>query len=263
MIGIYKEKLNAIPALIVLDNTKENEPLPTVTYFHGFTSAKEQNLSLAYLLAEKGFRVVLPDSDHHGERDRGANDVQKQLAFWNIVLQNINELEQIKSYLSHKNLILNDQFGVAGTSMGGITTSAALTAYPWIKAGAILMGSPRITTYANTLINAFKEKYELPISDDQIHELYKQLMHYDLSKQPEKLVNRPLLFWHGENDPVVPFDHSYSFYNETVKYYKNPEHIHFISEQNRDHKVSRFAMLETVKWFEQHLNSRLTTKSDQ
>ncbi|PAV29220.1 esterase [Virgibacillus profundi] len=253
MIGIYEKNIKTIPCLVVVDADRENEALPIVTYFHGFTSAKEHNLSLAYLLAEKGFRVVLPDSEYHGAREQAISSLKKQISFWDIVMQNVKELKDIKDYFDEKGLVLNERFGVAGTSMGGITTSAALTQYHWIKVAAVLMGSPKITTYAKTLVNSFKKMGDLPVTEDMIDHLYEQLENYDLSKQMEKLNGRPLLFWHGENDAVVPFDHSYTFYEDAAKTYENADKIHFIKESNRDHKVSRYAIIETVKWFEEHL----------
>ncbi|WP_449354083.1 alpha/beta fold hydrolase [Virgibacillus natechei] len=253
MIGVFGETIHTIPSLVVVDSEKENQALPMLTYFHGFTSAKEINLPLAYLLAEKGFRVVLPDSKYHGERETEISSAKRQISFWDIVMQNVEELQTIKDFFDQNGLILNNRFGVAGTSMGGITTSAALTEYPWIKTAAILMGSPKITTYAKTLVDSFKKMGDLPITEEMIGNLYEQLGHYDLSTQAEKLEGRPLLFWHGENDGVVPFDHSYTFYEEAKKMYKNPENIQFLKEANRDHKVSRYAILETVKWFEKHL----------
>ncbi|MFC4024483.1 alpha/beta fold hydrolase [Oceanobacillus longus] len=253
MIGVYKETINSIPSLIIVDAQKENEALPVVTYFHGFTSAKEHNLPLAYLLAEKGYRVILPDSRYHGEREPDVSALKKQISFWEIVMLNVEELQVIKTYLDERNLLQDGRFGIAGTSMGGITTSAALTQYPWIKTAAILMGSPKITTFAKTLVESFKKVGNLPVTDEMIESMYERLEKMDLSKQPEKLNDRPLLFWHGESDSVVPFDHSYTFYDEAVKHYTNKENIDFIKEANTDHKVSRYAILETVKWFEKHL----------
>lgn len=253
MIGIHKKNIESIPCLIVVNEKKKDKALPVVTYFHGFTSAKEHNLPLAYLLAEKGYRVILPDSMYHGEREPDIPKIKMQVSFWDIVMKNVLEIQTIKSYLDEHQLILDDRFGLAGTSMGGITTSAALTQYPWIKTAAILMGSPKITTYAKTLVESFKKIGNLPVTDEMIEELYEQLELYDLSKQPERLNDRPVLFWHGENDSVVPFDHSYTFYDIAVKLYNNKENIQFLKEKNRDHKVSRYAILETVKWFEKHL----------
>lgn len=253
MIGVYHKKFNAIPALVVVDSAKEKEALPVVVYSHGFTSAKEHNLPLAYLLAGKGYRVVLPDSKYHGEREVAISAIKKQVSFWDIVMLNVSELNEIKKILDQEGLILDERFGLAGTSMGGITTSAALTQYPWIRAAAVLMGSPKITTYAKTLVDSFRKLGDLPVTEEMIDQLFEQLKKYDLSRQTDKLNERPLLFWHGENDSVVPFDHSYTFYDDVKKHYQNQDTIKFIKEANRDHKVSRYAILETVKWFEKHL----------
>jgi hypothetical protein len=253
MIGIFEQQLNGVPVLHVVEAAKEKDALPTVIYFHGFTSAKEHNLPLAYLLAEKGFRVILPDSQYHGAREVDISSEKKQVSFWNIVMNNVEELEGIKKELDEKKLIMEDRVGIAGTSMGGITTSAALTRYPWVKAAAILMGSPKITTYAKTLVDSIRKTGNLPVTDEMIEELYEQLEQYDLSLHPGKLDNRPLFFWHGENDPVVPFDHSYTFYEEVSKLYKSKENLHFTKEANQGHKVSRDAILKTMHWFEKHL----------
>ncbi|TMN23090.1 alpha/beta fold hydrolase [Lentibacillus cibarius] len=253
MIGIEHITLASIPSLVVADNKKRQDALPTLTYLHGFTSAKEHNLPLAYLLADKGFRVILPDSMYHGEREAEMSEEQLQLSFWNIVLQNVKELKNIKEALAEQGLLLDGRFGVAGTSMGGITAAATLTQYPWIQAAGILMGTPKMTTYAKTLVDGFKTAGNLPVTEDEIVELYDQLSHYDLSKQMDELQERPVLFWHGDNDPVVPFDHSYTFYDKARTYYTDKEKIRFIKESNRGHKVSRQAILETVKWFEKYL----------
>lgn len=253
MIGVFHQKVKTIPCLVVVDSAKESKSLPIITYYHGFTSAKEHNLPLAYLLAEKGYRVILPDSMYHGEREVEISTIKKQISFWDIVMQNVKELKDIKDSLDEEGLILDNRFGLAGTSMGGITTAAALTQYQWIKVAGVLMGSPKITTYAKTLVNSFKKMGDLPVTDEMIGHLYEQLEYYDLSKQAEKLQQRPLFFWHGENDAVVPFDHAYTFFEDVKEFYTNQEDIHFLKETNRDHKVSRYAILETVKWFEKHL----------
>ncbi|MHA6251679.1 alpha/beta fold hydrolase [Oceanobacillus sp. CAU 1775] len=253
MIGVTKEKVGNIPSLVVVDAEKKQDGLPVVIFFHGFTSAKEHNLPIAFLLAEKGYRVVLPDSELHGEREKDISELKKQISFWDIVLRNVKELEEIKNDLEKNGLILNNRIGVAGTSMGGITTTAALTQYEWIKSAVVLMGSPKITTFAKTLVASFKKEGDLPVTDEQIEALYDELKRSDLSLQPEKLNERPLLFWHGQKDSVVPFDHSFTFYDEVKEKYKNQEDIQFISEKNTDHKVSRPAILALVNWFEKYL----------
>jgi len=253
MIGIFESVIERIPCLIIVDHEKEKEPLPMVIYSHGFTSAKEHNLPIAFLLAKAGFRVVLPDSEYHGEREIQITTSERQVSFWDIVMKNVDEFAVIKKHFENKGLILDERIGVAGTSMGGISTSAALTQHSWIKVAAVLMGSPKITTYAKTLVSSFRKMSDLPVTEEMIENLYERLETYDLSKQINKLDNRPLLFWHGENDAVVPFDHAYTFYDEAKEYYDNPVDIHFIREANQNHKVSRSAILKTVQWFEKYL----------
>lgn len=253
MIEIQKEMIGSIPSLVVVDASKKDMALPVVTYFHGFTSAKEHNLPIAYLLAEKGYRVVLPDSMHHGEREGNITPEKLQLSFWDIVIQNVKELELIHTHLEDRGQIAQGKFGLAGTSMGGITTAACLTQYPWIRASAILMGSPKMTDYANSLIDGYRKMGDLPITDEMLDDLLKQLEQLDLSRQPEKLNGRPILFWHGKSDTVVPFDHSRSFYEEIRASYERESDFRFIEEKKQGHKVSRHAILETVDWFEAKL----------
>lgn len=252
MITVNHEVIRNIPSLIVVNNKQVDEPLPLVVYFHGFTSAKEHNLPFAYLLAQKGYRVVLPDSKFHGEREKNTSETKRQLSFWDIVLENVNELQHIKEYFENKRLISNSRIGIAGTSMGGITTSAALTAYEWIDVAGILMGSPKITLYAQQLIDHVGKHIKLP-PEKEIKQLVQSLEAYDLSKHIDTLNDRPLFLWHGEDDTIVPFDHSYNFYKEARKAYKKKRHIQFLKESDRDHKVSRQAIINTVDWFTKHL----------
>ena len=126
-----------IPLLNITPD-QDGKELPTVIFFHGHTSAKEHNLHYAYQLADKGIRVILPDSHLHGERSEGLDGVQISLRFWEIVLTSIEELAFLRDEL-HKRGLMAGEPAVGGTSMGGITTLGAMTVYPWIKAAAVMM----------------------------------------------------------------------------------------------------------------------------
>lgn len=253
MIGISKETIKNIPCLHVVDRKYASQACPAVIYYHGFTSAKEQNLPIAHMLAEKGFRVLLPEALHHGEREEGLSDKERQLAFFEIVLQNLKELPVLHDYLKEKRFLRNDSFGVAGTSMGGITTSAALVKYPWINAAAVMMGTPKLQTYADILLQSVAKDGNLPITNEEKDNLFETLAKVDLSQHTDALKERPLMFWHGDKDKVVPYQHSYDFYQEVKNDYKQREHIQFIGEKGREHKVSIPAMHHAAEWFKQHL----------
>ncbi len=133
MVIIEKETVAQVPVLHVVKKEKREERLPFILFIHGFTSAKEHNLHFGYLLAEAGYRVILPDALHHGERDSSLSDRELQLAFWNIVTRTITEIKKIKEELELRNLIQPDRVGLAGTSMGGLSHLAHLPCIHGLK----------------------------------------------------------------------------------------------------------------------------------
>lgn len=253
MINIYEEKIGEIPVLQVVLSDKVKEPLPTVVYYHGFRGEKDSSLTLAYKLAISGYRVILPDSPLHGNRRKNLTEKELNLSFWDIVLANIEELQHIKTYLEKETLLLSGRIGVGGTSMGGITTFAALKKYDWIKVGAALMGTPELCKFANNLIDEFNKVHDEKITEEVRKEVVEKLEKYDLSSEPGKLQNRPLFIWHGEDDKVVPPEHSESFYQHVKNTYKNKDLVHFILEKGRSHHISRLSIQEATNWFKKYL----------
>lgn len=251
MIHIERKEVERIPYLVVEKVHVRNVPLPTVIYYHGFHGGKEDSLTIAYKLAQKDIRVILPDCHMHGERKGNVTQIEIELSFWDIVMQNVKELEVIKKTLQWNNLIADGKVGVGGTSMGGITTCAALTQYQWINVAGVVMGTPNLLDYATLLITEFNKANKEQICERQKEEVITKLKEYDLSLQPELLHDRPLQFWHGEDDQVVPTKLALDFY-ETNKVH-NGKNFKFVKEAGRAHHVSRLAVFETVAWFDEHL----------
>ncbi|MGM0874590.1 MAG: prolyl oligopeptidase family serine peptidase [Bacillota bacterium] len=255
MVIVEKINIADIPLLHIVNHSIKDKKNPFVIFIHGFTSAKENNLHYAYYLAEKGMRVVLPEALYHGERSKQYDAKELSVRFWKIVLNEIQEINTIKEHFEQGNLIDNQRIGLAGTSMGGITTLGALTQYDWIKAAVSLMGSPCYTTLLKgQLLSLQQSGVEIPLTNDEIDEQLSLLEAFDLNLHKEKLQNRPLLFWHGECDDVVPFAPTYQFYKDIIPMYENEsEKLRFIVDPLADHKVSREGVMALVEWFERYL----------
>ncbi|MEH7224881.1 esterase [Bacillus sp. JJ1566] len=255
MVIVEKKKFVDIPALHIVKDQLKDEKAPLILFVHGFGSAKEHNLHYAYLYAEEGFRVVLPEADFHGERDKSLEELEMNFKFWDIVINEIKELQSIKDELVGNGLVDESRIGVAGTSMGGIVTLGALTQYPWIKTAVSLMGSPYYEEFCRGQIEELQQHdIELPFSEAELEEKYAELRKYDLSIQPEKLNGRPLFFWHGEKDKMVPFKYTYEFYQEVKPLYNGKkENLSFIADTRADHKVTREGLLASVEWFKKYL----------
>ncbi|PLS15493.1 esterase [Bacillus sp. M6-12] len=256
MICVNKEFIDTIPALHIAKQDIWNEQLPLIIFFHGFTSAKEHNLHYAYLLAEKGFRVILPDAYLHGERDQGINESKLAMSFWEVVIRTIQELGWIKQVFEDRGMIEKGKIGVAGTSMGGIVTLGALAVYDWVTAAVSLMGNPAYVKLAKLQIEEFaKMRYGFTLTEEEIQRQLSQLGEYDLSLQPEKIAGRPIMFWHGENDNVVPIQHAFELYESLLPVYEqSKDKLSFISDKRAGHKVSREGVLQTAEWFGKHMS---------
>ncbi|MFC4322351.1 esterase [Litchfieldia salsa] len=255
MVIIENKTIAQIPTLHIVKEHLQQQKLPLIFFIHGFTSAKEHNLHFAYLLAEEGYRVILPDSLYHGERALEGQGKELTFKFWDIVLQNIKELSFMKEELVAQDLVDVNRIGLAGTSMGAITMFGALTQYEWVNTAVSLMGSPHYEGFCRGLIAGIKQQgHTLPVSDQQLERQIAELAEFDLGKQPELLKGRPILFWHGKQDEVVPYQYTFDFYKRILPYYEGKEdQLKFIEDPKVGHKVSREALLETVEWFKTHL----------
>lgn len=249
MITIEHIQIDDIPVLVITKKEHINKPLPTLIYYHGFTSGKETNLTISYLLAKQNCRVVLPECEYHGERLNNMSSRERELAFWDIVIQSIKELKTIKSYLTNKQLILNERIGVAGTSMGGMITAGSLVVYDWIKCAGLLMSTSRLTKFAKLLIAQFEKENETKIKRVEKEQLLNDIKPYDLYEQLHQLNDRALFIWHGKKDDIVPFEHAINLWNKI----KSNRHVQMVEEKNRAHHISRHAILEATRFFKKYL----------
>lgn len=247
MIIIRKEAVGTIPLLHVVEEKRLNEKLPLVIFIHGFESIKERNVQYAYMLADKGYRVLLPDVLKHGERAEG--DVSPA-NFWEIILTTIHELSLIKDEFVLKGLVEEARIGVAGTSMGAIVTLGAMTQYDWIHAGVSLMGTPAYVEFARYQMELLKKQgISLPLSKQQVEEQLAVLRPYDATEQIDRFEARPLMFWHGAKDPIVPYKQAYAFFEQLQdKYKKENVSLAFILDEQARHNVPNKGVVETVNW---------------
>lgn len=236
---IRKRSLGTIPLLEVVEEKKRNDILPLIIFYHGWQSSKELVLTQGRYLAEAGFRVLLPDAFNHGERKQPIIKIPS-LTFWQSIHTNLFEFGFIVNHFK-KLGVVDDRIAVGGVSMGGITTCALLTHHPEIKVAACVMGSPQLTNYrqrimdhATKLDRFFPQDYEF---------LLNWVPDYDLSRHPETLGDRPLLFWHGIHDVVVPYNHVKEFVKDN-----SDRNLTFIKE-DEEHLVKVPTMKQITAFF--------------
>ncbi|MDS9470367.1 prolyl oligopeptidase family serine peptidase [Sporosarcina pasteurii] len=253
---IKEEMWRNIPLLHIVESEFENIDVPVAIFLHGFTSAKEHNLHYAYNLAKEGIRVLLPDAHLHGVRSENLDEVELALRFWEIVMTNIEELKVLHNEIKERGLSTSAKIGVGGTSMGGISTLGSLKIYDWIDASIIMMGAPGFVDLAKAQIHEFEQKgFTLPVTAEEKNQLLENISLFDITRDPFSLKGRPVYFWHGKNDQVVPYGPTFKFYKEVKETYSDrPNDFVFVTDNNAAHAVTRTGMLDAVSWLASHLN---------
>lgn len=249
MIELTTETLAGIACLHAAPAGQRHNRLPTVLFYHGFTSSKEVYAYFAVALAQAGFRAVMPDADLHGARYHG--DAETRLSrFWDILKKNIDELPQLEAALRAEDLIAGDRFAVAGASMGGMTALGAMARYPQIQSIACMMGSGYFMQLSQTLFPPLVVRS--PQQQEQFDARMAPLAEYDPSTRLERLGNRPLLLWHGEADELVPFAESARL-ERALREQGLAHHLTSLAEKQIGHKITPSALTALVSFFKHHL----------
>lgn len=249
MIEMYQEEVQGIQLIHAVPASQYHHLLPTIFFYHGFTSSKEIYAYFGYLLAQQGFRVILPDAPLHGARADG-DEVRLMASFWDILQNNVNELATLKEFFVNRGLADASRLGVGGVSMGGMTTMASLVRFPWIKAAACLMGSG----YFDVLSTHLFPGYDAGDSAQReaFRHAHASLLSWDICGKTSQLAERPLFVWHGEEDDVVPFCESQRLRDE-MKASGNDVNLTFLAEPGAKHRVSVHAASEATDFFRHHL----------
>lgn len=246
---VLARTISKIPVLEVVNKDLRKKKIPIIILYHGWKSSKELILTQARKLADKNFRVIVPDAMNHGKRKQAISSIPS-FTFFNSIQGNIAEFDTLINFYREIKLLDDDTIGVGGYSMGGMTTSALMTQHPEIKVGASIMGSPTPVLYSQRvqkLVAAAGYSYpkDLPL-------MLSWLKNYDLSLQPEKLANRPFLMWHGTADKRIPFAEPRDFYAE-IKDKDYAQNTKFWVGQDEGHLVTTELMSQIADFFEENL----------
>lgn len=250
MITVEKKMIRNRPTLWVEDALIHNNQAPLLVFWHGWTSVKERNLHYAYIAAEQGYRVLLPEATGHGERLDELSETERKLGFWKVVLQSLSETGQLFEEVRSAGLIGTEKIIIGGTSMGAVIALGALKAFSFIDSGISLMGHPYYVDFAESQLEAIKRAgIPLPYSEQEIDELLSILDQYDLGNHPEALNGRPVFFWHGKKDNEVPFVGTESFYHANKHHYPGESDLFtYSSDPDAGHSVTISATQEMLSW---------------
>lgn len=237
--------IQGIPAIIFRPR-EVNEAIPTVIFYHGWSSNKELQRLRGFILASVGYQVVIPDAIYHGERNALSDygmDASTEY-FWDVIFSNMEEYSTIVGEMVLKYNADPDRIAVTGNSMGGFTAGGIFTHNKNIKTLIVLNGS---LGWEN-----FNKNIDIPITEE-LEVLTKKVNELDPMNHLDLLKDRPILLLHGDSDIVVPINSQRIFYDEIKQLYSDKERIGFIEYPRLNHFVTTNMMEESINWFGRYL----------
>lgn len=230
-------KVNDIPVLRFKPKTKQKK-LPTILYYHGWSSNKEFQRFKANIMAMYGYQVIVPDSKFHGERNsidfNKEDSMEKYLL--KTVYSSIKEAPLIIDFIKGLSLTDQDRISVMGTSMGGFISSGLFFEHQLFKSLVVFNGAcawQKVKTFIEE--NHAERKLE-----------YKEeLVKYDPEKNLDMINERPILMLHGDNDTAIPIEVQRYFYKKASEFYNDKNKIRLIEVPRMNHYIS-LGMLENA-----------------
>ncbi|BDZ31550.1 dienelactone hydrolase family protein [Lactiplantibacillus sp. WILCCON 0030] len=204
-------KLDDLPVLHVFAASQAQTKLPTIIDYHGWTTPTSSELVASYQLVEAGFRVILPTAYLHGSRNDGTDLDRHPEHFWEIVGHSVAEFPRLVDALVTRGLTDPDKIGVMGTSMGGITAAGVMATQANVQAGVSLIGSPEPVAFAKDQVAQIPAALLAQLPADLLKKTYAQIGQFDLSQHIEQLAGRPMFFFNGTADTMVPYKYVEDF----------------------------------------------------
>ncbi|AMB99249.1 hypothetical protein AWM75_04160 [Aerococcus urinaehominis] len=253
MYQIIEKNIAGIPCLELVDKDLVQVALPLVIHFHGWQQNKEESLFVAIQLAAHGFRCLIPDALGHGDRYQDTENPAPDL-FFQCLTQNVADYFTIKNFYQDQGLIRQNFIAASGLSMGGITVAMLMTQDPDLSAGSILMGTPCLVEFSQSLIDNVRKNLvaeQISASEfDQLNDkIISKLSPYDLSQQLEKIAGRPLLFWHGLKDDIIPLQQAEQVADQ-AKQQDYGRQVYFVGDFQTGHKVKTIQAYRQTRFFQ-------------
>lgn len=242
-----KIKIGRVPAILLRPATSDTK-IPTIIWYHGWSSNKENQRIRGFIYASLGYQVLIPDAIYHGERSPLSDYGEESLTkfFWDVVLKNLEESTDLINSLVNDYEADPEKIGVTGHSMGGFTAAGVFTRQPGLKALVVLNGS---CAWEDSN-ERFKKTLNLGDIDKRLEAKVKDM---DPMNNLDLLKNRPILLLHGDKDGMVPIESQEIFYEKLNRLNTCKEKLSFVKSPGLDHFVTTGMMEKSIKWFHNYV----------
>ncbi len=208
----------------------------------------------AYLVAQRGFFVVMPDAVRHGEREDSTfaslSYMEKAEFLFDIAVDTAAELDSLIEHYSQSSSVDSSRCGVVGTSMGGMILYEYLARHDHarLSAGVSIISTPNFGSIIDNSLEHNPDFYNAYSQTKMDRVKAAQPL-----RQVRKLDTFPLLMLNAEDDPIMPIIEVRNFYTEVKRNYSHPEKLRLKTYHNTGHQTTEAMMIESADWLESWL----------
>jgi hypothetical protein len=239
--------------LLELYRNGDETARPLLLIHHGFGSRKERKLQHAYMAAEAGFFVVLPDSARHGERQdpefAALSEEEGGTRMIALTRQTAVDLAHLLALYSDDPRTSSDRTSLMGTSMGGMVVYEYLQRY---GTAGIACAVPIISTPAWKAMADHLQLQNPAFGELMTPELEREIEEAEPREALLGLRDFPLLMLNAEDDEIMPIAHVREFYREMQRHYSRPELLRLETYAGSGHMTTEEMMRSSIAWASRH-----------
>ncbi|MBB6732396.1 alpha/beta hydrolase [Cohnella zeiphila] len=214
------------------------EPIGIVVLYHGWGSTMDSYQFFASLIANWGYRVIVPELPWHGQRGSldYSDEATLQSHFWSVVFQGVQEADRLVAELSRTT---DSPILMIGHSTGGFISAGTFASNKNVHAAVVVNGSCAWVQFEQS----FREKLGLsPMNPDEKDALRQRDPFCNILT-----INKPLLLLHCQEDTSVPID-SQRYLLKALSDSANAEYIQLFEYPGVNHQIT-LGMLQKIHEF--------------
>ena len=231
----------------ITNGKTENSPL--IILQHGLDGSKEDMNDWAEHLALSGYTVVILDAAGHG-----SNALEYALDLPDIIKVTSGWYDEILDYYRSNGTAKEDNFAIAGISMGGLI-ALYYVAYGKNEPKCIIS---LYSTYDWNKLTQVEEAYLImkdgersPITEVSAqNEICRKLKEYSPANDTNSLLQLPILMINGDCDPIMPIPNTNDFEGKANGQYCLPE---IIIRRGQGHKLAEGDSEESLHFLTHYL----------
>lgn len=214
-----------------------NTNVSTIILFHGWGTDADSYSHFAEEIANKGFRVIVPEIIYHDTRNIVDNHFNKEVIqnyFWKTIVESIEEFDEFTEELG----IPLQEIILVGSSMGGFIANGIFASSKNLGGLVNINGSGSFLV-SERLFRKMDNRPDIPFEEEQMLRKYNPV--------ERKNCHSPVLLMHGDSDQTVPVGGQKAYFKHLTEV-EGRKDVDLLIYQNINHQVTPEMIKDLMVW---------------